>query len=94
MSHGSMLLHDAEGFFKLSPILTARYRRRSARRETLAQSVCSFGTLMIIMEPGVDARPLLFLPLFTQVLRVLAGLTISFSARQHATYREFLARGS
>ena len=49
---------------------------------------------MIIMEPGVDARPLLFLPLFTQVLRVLAGLTISFSERQHATYGEFLVRGN
>jgi len=68
--------------------------RRSAGRGTLVQSVCSFGTLMIMMEPGIDARPLIFLPLFTQVLRVLAGRTITFSERQYATYRELLARGS
>jgi hypothetical protein len=37
----------------------------------LAQSVCSFGTLMIIMEPGVDARPLLFFSLFTKCLEFL-----------------------
>jgi hypothetical protein len=49
---------------------------------------------MIIMEPGVDPRPFLFLPLFTQVLSGLADLTISFSERRHATYRELLARGS
>ena len=70
---------------KLSPILAARRHPQSAGSGTLTHVVCGFGTLMIIMEPGVDARPLLFLPLFTQVLRVVAGLTISFSERQHAT---------
>ena len=32
--------------------------------------------------------------LIHQVLSILAGLTISFSERQHAIYGELLARGS
>ena len=42
------------------------------------------GPLTIIMEPGVDARSLRFSPLFTRVLGVLAGLTISFSERRYS----------
>jgi hypothetical protein len=49
---------------------------------------------MKIMEPDVYARALLLLPMFTQVLGVLAGLTIGFSERRHATYRVLLVRGS
>ena len=51
-----------------------------SRARNLGAGCFVVSNLTIIMEPGVDACPLHFLPLFTQVLRVLAGLTISFSA--------------